>query len=461
MLAGVGAVALLASAGVAALPGTGDRLVQDTLAAQTDRVQFGSDFQTDVTPVEMTGQWAWTSVQTDVDTTPNVLESPYATQQQPGQTATYSNTTLCVDGGAGPSCQPAPVGRPADSAAATTSGRSETYSWSAGLLNPEVTFEAVSDLTTGARCWVGADGSLHQEATRPGGKIQTSGRDLLVHREHQIDVGTVDDGETETGSYSFGVNLGLLGLLHTHAQMEVTPRWGTNGTDHTAYSEVEIRYQASSAALDVLGVIGVGVGASDLITYTVRSECGVTANDGSGVTGPAARPALAAAPMGIREAPSDGQTTVTSTTTEVPSIAVDDSALVAEYSLTVPEAAFPFEVRAERDLSPSELDLVAEALTDVALSQDTTSGELPGISWEIHSADGVFQLVPRVAMELDDGTVIVASPDLTATTTTTTTPTTRETTPATETTTPSESEPTSEPAPDPTPTTAASTTAEQ
>lgn len=339
--------------------------VDETLAAQTDRVQFGADFQTS-NPLTVTGQWSRASVTTR--TGAHELDSRYSTEPRAGQTVVRNGTTLCVDGGADPQCFPAST----DRSAASTQGTPETVVWN-DLLRPEVTIKAFEDIKTGARCWADEDGNVQLEARRPTGIIRTSGVNLLFPTEHDLDVTSVNAGETAVGDYSFGVNLGILGLLAAYAKVEVTPRWGAEAVNNTAFSEVQVRYQVSTTVLDVLGVVGVGDNASPLISYTVRSECGLTSNDGTGSTEPAPEAQLA-----------DG--------------------LVA-----VADALYPFLLDSERELDAGETELVEEALGEVA---DEPTGELPGVSWDVTPAEEADSPVPEVALELDDGTAITATPDV-------------------------------------------------
>lgn len=352
--------------------------------AVTDTVRFGSDLRAGEKPVQLVGQYAWTSINGQV------VESAYSTEPQPMETG----GDACVFGGAGVGCR-----EPGDVASASTeNGTMEPLAESRRLLGLiGLVFagaQVAEPFATGARCVVGPDGAATGYAQQPTGEVRYGGAGLLGGLpDESINLAEVDNGISFTDDVGVGVLLNLLFALNVEVQIE--SNWGWDETNLRAYSEVTVNYLIRGSG-DLL----------DQDSFTARSECGIHMSDGRGSTEPAGMGnSTQAAPFALERGPSGP------TPTSVPG-APQAGGFSEEGFLEVDGHPFRYHLLSTRGLDAADRRVVGDILGDITEPDAGVEGTRGGARWQLFSAGNAGEQIPVLEIRLADGAVVQARPDL-------------------------------------------------
>lgn len=355
-------------------------------APVADSVRFGADLRAGEKPVELVGQYAWTSVNGDV------VQSDYSTEPRPMETGSFGLAgEACVYGGAGPGCPELGGAASAHTTEGNMERLDESFTALLGIGLATTNAEVEEPLATGARCYINEDGFPEGEGIQPSGVIDYGSDALLSLQWRSLDINEIANGETRQVDRRVGALLGLLGLLSgTTVEVEALPSWGWDPDALRAHSELHVRYR--------------GLLRNDIrpwMSFSVRSECGMVMSDGSGSNAPAG---IAFSPQAAPFA--QGQSLQPSTASGSPR----DSGFSAEDSLRFRGGRF--HLLATRELNPGDHLLISEVLADVDRPEAGAEGEGRGARWKLFSAAASGEQVPVLEIEFGDGAIVQVRPDL-------------------------------------------------
>ncbi|MFD5868259.1 hypothetical protein ACFWGD_06560 [Corynebacterium sp. NPDC060344] len=278
--AAIGISALGAAVAMLVTGGMSYQLVTSTDAALTDTLTFGGVFAPKPKDVKPVGQWSYSEVSLQVENTSKWNTANNSTVPDP---ATYGaklpldfseqaqsrseSGGACAWGGAGESCNGTAAAEAA--ADASTAGNILKTSWDPGGVAANAYFwpNTNNPVKTAVKCTADGDTSA-LEATAPNGIINHGNPHFWTGRQTTFDVGAQASGsEVEFKVASAGYN--------TYTHVKIAKSHGTDEAQHRAWSEVVLTVWGTNG--------GDGTGA---LTYTFRSECGISFNDGSGSKAP-------------------------------------------------------------------------------------------------------------------------------------------------------------------------------
>lgn len=362
---------------------------QEEPSVATDSVEFSADLRAEEKPVELLGQYAWTSING------NIVQSEYSADPQPGEAV----GNACVyGGGAGTSC----LGDDDAANASTVEGAMPELDVNFSLLNlvlntPDAEAEVSEPLTTGARCFFDENGRPQGVGEQPTGEVAYGTTAvLLLPRRTRTDITSVASGETRTISHkNDGGLLGLLGTGDSYVEVEISPNWGWDEDALRAHSELKVSYRGRDENNEYV---------SDWTTFTARSECGMLMNNGTGSTVPAEMGASAlATPLAFRLAePEDLPTTAPGSPQQ--------SGFISESALTTAEGG-EYYLLSTRELDLLDRQAITEALA-AARETDDVEGRTTATRWRLYGAEAAGEQIPVLEVELADGAVVQVRPDL-------------------------------------------------
>lgn len=249
----------------------------------------------------------------------------------------------------------------------------------------EVGAEVTAPISTGARCFLDAQGAPAGEGSAPEGTISYKGSGLLGSvNESAVDFADLASGTVFEEGYNPGVLLNLLLALYVDVVVETRYDW--DPVSLRAYSEVKAHYAITD---------GSSVVKSE--TYTARSECGLKMSDGSGSD--------ATETMSLMTLPSQlnaHSRTGPESPTSAPG-SPQSSGFTTED--TMDDGTLDYHLLATRELDSLDRLVIEEVLAEIA-----ESGEVEGSSWKVFDASAAGELVPVIEIELDDGAIVQVRP---------------------------------------------------
>lgn len=276
--AAIGISAMGAAVAMLVTGGMSYQLVTSTDAALTDTLTFGGIFAPKPKDVKPVGQWSYSLVSLDVepmtkgqwgDSLDSVTPQPYEHElrrdfSEQAQSRSVSGGA-CAWGGAGESCNGTPQAEAASDA--TASGNILRTSWYEGSGANAYFRPGSSQLSTGVRCSANGENS-DLFAAAPSGVVEYGNpRYAFNYGFKAFDVGALESGSSVRHQVAWNTD--------TNTEVKMTKSSGTDPDEHRAWSEVIVEVRGEHDGAN-----------SGWQTYTFRSECGISFNDGSGSKGP-------------------------------------------------------------------------------------------------------------------------------------------------------------------------------
>lgn len=390
--------------GIKAQAEEGER--QAGLSSVSDTVDFSAELQAGDKDPEVVGQYAQTTINGQV------VKSEYSTEPRPMETRAFGIAgDGCAYGGAGTGCLEGENIADAATRAGAMNPLDEDFVGLLGIGLATTAAEVTESFSTGAKCSLDGAGVPSGTAFHPTGAVLYGSPNLLSLQQRTVDVGTLPSDQTWSDSWKVGAVLGLLGLLSgTTVEVEITPSFGWDDEALRAHSELAVRYR--------------GLNGDDVrpwITFTARSECGMLMSDDTGSSGPAGEQAQSlAAPQAFGLA--DPETTETSDPESSPTPAPNDgqpttapgapqqSGFTEESSLATANGV-DYHLLSTRELDLLDREVIADVLT-ATRETGAVQGETATARWWLYSAEAADGEVPVLEIELADGAIVQARPNL-------------------------------------------------
>lgn len=364
----------------------------------SDSLGFRAEFQAGEKPRELVSQYASISINGSEETV-------YSTDAE----GLLPSGHGCVFAGLGESCR----GSGEVSSAATDRGGMDPVRSEYELLGllglTWVEGSVDAPIATSARCYLDENSNPTGKFDRPSGTIRYGGNALLGENpDLPLDLQKLEDDQPLALAAETAAISGLGGTLRVEVEAEADFDW--DPVNLRAHSEVEITYRTIKAG-----------SVEDEESFTARSECGMLMSDGTGSSSPEGEQAQSlASPQAFGLA--DPENTETSDPESSPTPAPNDdqpttapgtpqqSGFTDESSLTTANDV-DYHLLSTRELDLLDREVIADVLT-ATRETGAVQGETATARWWLYSAEAADGEVPVLEIELADGAIVQARPNL-------------------------------------------------